>query len=418
MTTKQKIELRRSEVRSRLSEIAGLEGDTLTSDIGTERDGLMTELSASEPQLRACIAAEDGDSRLRGDQAGRDGESAELRALRGRVSIGNFLNEAASGNPLKENSPEAEFRAAVLPGVGMGYLPLRALADPNESEHRADAPTAIGAVEVPAIVSSWLDRVFVHSDSMFLGGEFESVEAGDTLFPVISNGVTGADGVAGVATDAEAATIAVKSLPPKELRVRYLFNRVDSVRLPMLEDALRRDLVGALGEAIDNRVIAALLTALTNPTAPPSDVASWVYLITSMMSAVDGRYASNLRDLAAVVGSATFQVASTAVGTNSLLDVASEYLQSRSRGFRVSVHIPAPATISSVTNIQSGIISRMGRGIIGSLKIPIWQQVELTRSPFGIEGAPSGRVALTATALYNVGVVRAENFKQVYFKTS
>ena len=378
----------------------------------------MSELSASEPQLRASIASEERELRLRGDQINSDGESAELRALRGRVSIGNFLNEAATGNPLSQSSAEVEFRNAVLPGVGMGFLPLRALVDPNEIEHRADAPTAIGAVEVPAMVSNWLDRVFVNSDSMFLGGEFESVESGDTLFPVISNGVTGADGVAGVATDAEAATIAVKSLPPKQILVKYLFSRVDSVRLPHLEDALRRDLVGALGEAIDNRVISALLTALTNPTAVPSDVASWVYLITSMMSAVDGRYASNLRDLAAVVGSATFQVASTAVGTNSLLDVASEYLQSRSRGFRVSVHIPAPATITSVTNIQSAIISRMGRGIIGSLKIPIWEQVQLTRDPYGAEGAPSGRVALTATALYNVAVVRAANFKQVYFKTS
>ena len=62
MTSRQRIELRRSEIRSRLGEIAEIAGDALTKTIVTERDGLMTELRTSEPQLRAAIESEGGET--------------------------------------------------------------------------------------------------------------------------------------------------------------------------------------------------------------------------------------------------------------------------------------------------------------------------------------------------------------------
>ena len=58
MTARQKLEVRASEIRQRLNEVAGLEGDGLTDEIRTESDGLQTEYRDVETRLRAAIVAE------------------------------------------------------------------------------------------------------------------------------------------------------------------------------------------------------------------------------------------------------------------------------------------------------------------------------------------------------------------------
>ena len=58
MTAKQKIELRLSQVRERLNEISGLEGDAFTDEIRTEAGTLQTEYGDLEVRHRAAIVAE------------------------------------------------------------------------------------------------------------------------------------------------------------------------------------------------------------------------------------------------------------------------------------------------------------------------------------------------------------------------
>ena len=58
MTTKQKIELRLSKVRSRLNEIAGLEGDAFTPEVKEEADILGKEYGDLEIRHRAAILSE------------------------------------------------------------------------------------------------------------------------------------------------------------------------------------------------------------------------------------------------------------------------------------------------------------------------------------------------------------------------
>ena len=61
MTTRQKIELRLSEVRSRLNEIAGLEGDGRTEEIRTEQTTLTTEFGELETRFQAATLADPDD---------------------------------------------------------------------------------------------------------------------------------------------------------------------------------------------------------------------------------------------------------------------------------------------------------------------------------------------------------------------
>ena len=419
MTPKMKIELRRSEIRSRLGKIADMIGDALTKEITDERDALMVEFDGTEPQLRAAMQAEETELGQRGEQLNGDGETAEIRSLHGKASLATFLTEASSGNALKDGTPESEYRAAMLPPekAGSGFVPLRLLA-PSPVEQRADVATAIGAVDVPAMTASWLDRVFVDTDSRFLGARFESVMSGDALYPVVSDGATAAAGVAGTPTDATEATIEVNSLKPLELRARYLFNRVDSVRLPGLEDALRRDLSMSLGEGLDAMVFngdgsanepPGLFNAITAPTAPTA-VVTWGEALTQVAAAVDGRYAGDLRDTVTLIGAATFQLMATLLSGVATVDPAAQYLSERTRGFRVSVHVPAAAS-----DVQGAVTARLGRGM-GSLVVPVWDALEVTRDPYGTTGAPAGRVALTAVMLYNAAVIRAAAYRRSAFQ--
>ena len=58
MTNRQKIELRLSEVRSRLNAISGFEGDALTDEIRGESETLRTEYADLETRHQAAIVAE------------------------------------------------------------------------------------------------------------------------------------------------------------------------------------------------------------------------------------------------------------------------------------------------------------------------------------------------------------------------
>ena len=118
MTPKQKIELRLSEVRTRLNEIAGLEGDDFTEEIRGEADALQAEFRALETRHRAAIVGEgEAEARARGDFGNEDGEAAEVRAILDRITIGDYLTPAAAGGALV-GAPVELAAALSLPAAG------------------------------------------------------------------------------------------------------------------------------------------------------------------------------------------------------------------------------------------------------------------------------------------------------------
>ena len=91
---------RKDEIGKRLNEIAGFTDAELTAEIRTEQTALVNEHSTVcdekaelRTQLKAARIVEgEEESRARGEFGHNgDGESAEKRALLGRVSIGDYL---------------------------------------------------------------------------------------------------------------------------------------------------------------------------------------------------------------------------------------------------------------------------------------------------------------------------------------
>ena len=86
MTTSQRLELRGSEIRQRLNEIAGL--DDLTDDVRTESDRLTTEYADVETRRRAALIAEDAERVETHATETVDSETRERLALRGKATLG------------------------------------------------------------------------------------------------------------------------------------------------------------------------------------------------------------------------------------------------------------------------------------------------------------------------------------------
>ena len=98
MTNVQRLAIRLSEIRQRLNEIAGLEGDAVSDEIRAEADKLAGEYKTAETQHRSALIAEGEEQRAaEGAFGAGDGEPAEVRALLDRVTIGDYLNPAAAG---------------------------------------------------------------------------------------------------------------------------------------------------------------------------------------------------------------------------------------------------------------------------------------------------------------------------------
>ena len=160
MTPAQKIELRRSEVRERLNEISGLEGDAFTDEVRGEADILQSEYRDLEVRHRAAVvagdvAAEAGTT----TPAGSATEDRERLELRQRASVGRFLLAALRGR--SPDGAEAELQAE----AGVEGIPLElwdTATEARAAETRADAPTG-----APGTVGVNLDRirpaVFAHA---------------------------------------------------------------------------------------------------------------------------------------------------------------------------------------------------------------------------------------------------------------
>ena len=248
MTNAQKLAVRLSEIRQRLNEISGLDDEGMTEEVRAEADKLAAEFKNAETQHRSALIAEADEQRAAADDFANgngDGEAAEVRALRGRVRVGEYVG-AAIDQRMAEGA-EAELNAAL--GMRGNAFPLSLLA-PAPVEARASTNTDSQTNQS----GRWLDRLFAGTAAERIGITMESVAPGVASFPVTTAGASAAQrGRSEAASDA-AWTVGVTELKPTRNAVRAVFNEEDAHRLPSLEASLRRDLGMALAEGVDRAI--------------------------------------------------------------------------------------------------------------------------------------------------------------------
>ena len=408
MTNSQKLALRLSEVRQKLNELLAI--DDPNDEQRAELAQLSGEYPGLETQYRAAVIAESEETERRA--ADDDAQSVEYRQLVDRVELGAYLIEAATGRPV--DGAEQELRAEVFgDDARQNLVPWEALLPRDEDEDRADSPVNIGSTSgVGVNQQTILARVFADTAAMFAGVTMPNVGIGASSYPVFKDSATAELTAKGTAKDAEAATITAKVLNPTRLTARYVLRVEDANRLMGLEESLRADLHGTLGEQLDKQIIAGDGTspnfagffddgASISSATTPSAQSKYEDVAVLAANAIDGKYCRSAMGARLLFNITGIQRAS-ALFPQSGGYSAADYLAEHSGGIMASAHAPVKASKKSKI-----LTYRMDRGA-GSAVCPVWQGLEIIRDQFS--GAMRGAIALTAIALHSFAILRTDAY--------
>ena len=397
MTIAKKLQIRASEIRQRLNEISGLEGDAFTDEVRAESATLGTEFADVETKLRAALLAEP-EPEVR-ETIIEDSEVRERREVRGRTGLRDYLTAACSGAPVQ--GAAAEFNAAC--GVGAGdHIPLEMFDGPARemrlarlaSEHRAVTPGP--AIDAPA--QRTIPYLFEAAVISTLGLDFPSVASGVQQIPAITTAPPASVVAEGGTALATAAGYTLASRSPKRLTGQVEFSVEDLAVHPALESDLSMALQGSLSNQLDEAgfnggggtALSGLFHQATNVTATGT-TDDYGRAVSAFASLVEGRFARGLGDLRAVIGPATFGHYMALYRGGAGDTTVFEKIQGLIGSFVVSDRMPA---VSS--GAQKGIVTRNAAG--EPIRIYTWNSIQLIRDPYGTN-AGTGTVTVTAIQL-------------------
>ena len=413
MTPAQTIQVRLSFCRENLNRLLSIE--TRSDEQTAEMEALTNEVSAKEPELRAALAAEADPQEV--VTPTEDAEGRERRELREKVKVSDHLAAAMEGRGL--DGAAQEYNQAL--GLrATGSFPLELLTPAVEERAVTTTDTAVHA-------GPWLDRLFADTAASRLGITFESVAPGIASYPVITGGGTPAQRGKGQDADDGAWTVGVSELKPTRNAVRAVFSEEDAMRLPGLEEALRRDLAMALTEKVDRTVFEGDSTAnpangdisgldtLANVVEKEITQANKIKgpeTLTAFAELIDGKHSNGLEDLriVAAVGANALWLATKISGNNAAVQTMSNFLRDSGLSWTVRGEIEA-----ATTNGKFGAFLGRGRGLQGAGIAAVWNAGNLIRDPYS--GGAAGEVALTLSYFWNFGLPRPTNFARIKFVT-
>ena len=397
MTKRQLLELRASEIRGKLTELAGV--DALSDEQRGEIDSLRTEYSDTEKRIQAATI---GDDQPEGREVRT--EDRELAELIGGADVGAIFTATLEHRTTDGQTAELQTHF----GLGANQVPLVLLRGAPPVEARATgvtpAPGDVGATQAAIIPA-----VFPQSCAAFLGVDMPSVAVGEAVFPVLT---TSAD-VNVPAENADSAETAgafsAEVLSPLRLQASFRYSREDRARFTGMSEALRQNLSDALSDKLDQQILNGDEGLFDGTNLADNDVSAKndfeAYLSDFAWGRVDGKYASATGDLKIVMGSGTYAHAGeTYAGTASNKGDLSavEKLMDVTGGVKVSSHVPAVAA-----NKQNAVI-RLGmrRDAVAA----IWEGVTII--PDEITKAAHGQVVVTAVMLHAIKILRSGGFRK------
>lgn len=377
MSTKTKLELRLSELRTELREIA--EVDDLTPELRGKYDTLKSELADTEIKYRAAVLSEaETIEKTVGNGKPADPETREREQLRERVNLHGFFSGAALGTFPPEYR---EYQSAC--GSESGSIPLDYFEVPDSTlEQRAvtPAPSSGTGVSLRPITPA----VFSMSVAPALKISMPSVESGTYSVPrITTNQTAGWQAVSGEQA-ATAGAITTATTTPKRLsaRLEIAMESIHTIGAGDFESALRQNLTMVLSDAMDKAVIngsgasnqpRGLISSLTAVTAEDT-TDTWALLLPKFSDKVEGIFAENMMQLSAVLGVTTLNFMDRTFPASGLYPRESfgQYLRAHIGAVKASAQVPAAAS-----DIQTGIICRTGRAIETAV-MPRWGDLSIT----------------------------------------
>ena len=440
MTLRQRLEIARSELAQQINArlLVRADGGEITEEEEAELKAWTAKADQLEEDYRSAVRAEAlmiteaREQHATGDPtpsaaaiAGQvnESEANELAAISNRAQIWPFLAQALRGIPI--TGAEAELCHALNIRAGGQYteIPWPLLFAPGEDTDginiRVDAITSLSAKQPTLTLVNWLDRVFHSAVSMWLGVTFQSAGVGDLSHIVVTGGSTAAHKARGTQQDAAAYAFDVEEMKPIGLTARYIFQREDIARIPMLESHIRMDLSAVVVDQVEQAVfeggaglssatgiIGALGNAQTETNIYVAANVTGANIRDALITAVDGRYAEMPSDVRVLF--ATFAGNKVANLAEADLDrITLAILKEIGYICRSSARVKDDE-IDAANDVWA--IASKARGLPGAAVVAVWPTVSLINDPFTKAG--EREVILTATQLGDVKMIREENFRR------
>ena len=402
MTELQRLELRASEIRTRLNELAGV--SEWTAEQRAENDQLTSEFSEVESRRRsALITQAEQIERTVPVQDRDDPEGRELRALEQRAQFRPFL-EAALGGRLDGAELELQ-QAHGLTGAAFPITMLQAEERAVATIHAGTTTNTADNYQAPA--REVVPQVFPASATTFLGIETPTIPAGQANYPVMVGGAGAGSTAFGTAHAEGTGEIEIYTLEPERVQAALRYNRKQQALLPEIDSAFRMNLSDALSSAMDNQVLNRATDGLYAALAAPADAtaeAAYADYRSLITGRVDGVYASGPMEVRALIGPATYVHAESKFRGDHTEESAYEMMKRISGGVMVCSHVPAVASKDQIA------LTARATGLTHAVA-PIWMGVDVIHDE--VTSADKGEIVLTAIMLFNVKVVRAAGFTLV-----
>jgi HK97 family phage major capsid protein len=403
-----KIQRRQSEIRQSLAELVGK--DTPSEDETRSMTDLDAEYRTNETRYRASLVAEDEQrSQAAGELETRSSrEWSDMMAGFEMRQVALMLDE---GRQMDGQTAEivSELRSA---GGFRGIpVPWQAL------EQRAGETVSTGTPD-PVSTRPIIDRLFPDSMASAMGGQMIAIDQGAAEWPVVTSSVSAGwqDGeTAAVAGPSVYATTDRAMTPANTLGVQMkITRRALKQSGSALEQAVRRDMAGAIGQAMDAAAFQG-----TGANGQPLGVISGAstYGITETAVDASASYAAFRAAVAAfmVTNAASGPGAVRAMIRPELWDFLDATIFDAGSGVtewdRLSRQMGAINTTSNglaapagTTPFANSALLTTSAGGVAPFYVGAWGAVDVIRDPFS--DAASGGLRLTALATMDITVAR------------
>ena len=373
--------LKLSEIREKLNALNAVVEPTDAEQ--TEERELLAAQKTTETEYREALTAE---SEAETQPTTADPELRERVELRRKSRLGAFILAHLQGR--EPNGPEAEYRSAL--GV-TGGIPVDLFE--REPEIRADAASVAPATGLGSTLAPIQPALFAPSIAPRLGIDMPTVGSGAYSEARISTPLTAGAKVKGAAQESTAAVLTTVTANPRAITGRLTLQLEDIALIGQdnFEAALRSNLQMALSHEYDGQTVNGngtapnvngLIKQLTDP-ANPTEIAGFDDYLQSFSDAIDGLWASELREIAIVANvdaykrsARTFRdftketntAAAAARGAVSFAD----YAKANTAGWWCNSRMPATAA-----NIARGIVHRRGRAGVRTAVHPVWNSITI-----------------------------------------
>ena len=417
MLKSQELSIKLSEKRQKINDLLG-KVDKAEAEIN-ELDDLTKSVQGLEVEYRAAVTAESAALEDAKELFNGDGEAAEIRQIRGRARVQNYViasleNRGVTGAEKELNEALHIDRPRRIP------LVLLAGAEPEKR-----TTTDVDTSTTPR--RRWLDRLFADTAAAYLGVTLESVASGIASYPVVTAGGSGAQRAREEAADVAAWTVGTTELKPARNAIHLEYSKEDDLRIAGLEDALIRDMRMALTESIDRAIflgddgasgtdadITGLDTAtgLTEKELTQTEKVQAAATLQAFNSLIDGIHASDLADLKIVASEGAYQlwtgqVLNVAGETASVFKTLAQFLNDSRVMWKVR------QLESASTADKFGAFISRAMGLPGAAVAPVWDSAELIIDPYS--KAKQGMCLMTLTTFWNFALPRSSNFARLKF---